>query len=45
MLHGEEPHLGGTGWNVAVDEASGAMVGAVLTRTGGFIMFGACSAE
>ncbi len=45
MLHGEEPYLGGTGWNVAVDEASGEMVGAVLTRTGGYIMFGTCSPE
>src|SRR5262245_52777854 len=44
LLHGDEIELGGTAWNVVIVEDSGAMTGAVLSRSGGFLLFGACSA-
>ena len=43
LLHGEEMGIGGVAWNVVIVEASGSMSGAVLSRGGGFLMFGACS--
>jgi hypothetical protein len=43
VLHGEEIEMGGTAWNVVIEEASGAMRGAVLTRVGGYLAFGTCS--
>ena len=45
LLHGEEAESGGNAWNVVIDETSGAMTGAVLSRVGGYLMFGACSAS
>ena len=44
LLHGEEVQMSGTAWNVVVEEASGAMTGAVLTHAGGFLLFGTCAA-
>jgi len=44
MLHGEELEMGGIAWNVVVVENSGLMTGAVLSHSGGFLLFGACSA-
>jgi hypothetical protein len=35
----------GGSWTMAVVEASGAMSSAVIARTGGFLMFGNCSAN
>jgi hypothetical protein len=43
MLHGEQMDPVGVAWNVVIVEDSGAMSGAVLSRSGGFLMFGACS--
>lgn len=42
LLHGEEVQMSGTAWNVVVEQASGALTGAVLTRAGGYLVFGAC---
>jgi len=36
--------LGG-GWTMAVKQDSGAMSSAVIVRSGGFLMFGACSSN
>lgn len=44
MLHGQELETLGNAWDVVVEEASGAMSGAVLSFGGGFLMFGACAA-
>jgi hypothetical protein len=35
VLHGEEVEMAGTAWNVVVDQKSGDLTGAVLTRVGG----------
>ncbi len=43
LLHGEE--MSGTAWNVAIEETSGTMTGAVLTRVGGHLVFGTCVAR
>ena len=43
ILHGEDVVLSGTAWNAVIDQASGAMTGAALTLSGGFILFGKCS--
>jgi hypothetical protein len=43
LLHGEEIEMGGTAWNVVIEEASGKMIGAVLSRASGFLLFGVCS--
>ncbi len=42
MLHGQEIEAG-TAWNVVIEDATGAMTGGVLTRTGGYLVFGTCS--
>ncbi len=42
VLHGQELQAG-TAWNVVIEEATGAMVGGVLTREGGYLVFGTCS--
>lgn len=42
MLRGQESGALGVVWDVVVAEASGEMVGAVLSQ-GGFLMFGTCS--
>ena len=44
MLHGQEVETLGNAWDVVVEQASGAMTGAVLSHGGGFLMFGACTA-
>jgi len=43
ILHGEEVVMSGTAWNVVIDETSGAMTGASLTQSGGFLVFGKCA--
>ncbi len=43
LLHGEEALMAGTAWNVVVDETSGAMTGAVLSRVDGYLVFGTCA--
>ena len=43
VLHGDETQLSGTAWNVVIDEKTGAMTGAVLTYTGGYLVFGSCA--
>ena len=43
VLHGEEVELSGTAWNVVIDEKSGALTGAVLTYSGGYLVFGSCA--
>jgi len=43
LLHGEEVEMLGTAWNVAIEEASGAMTGAVLSHSGGYLVFGTCA--
>jgi hypothetical protein len=43
MLRGQESEALGVVWDVVVAEASGDMVGAVLSH-GGFLIFGTCSA-
>jgi hypothetical protein len=42
VLHGDEVEMSGTAWNVVIDENTGAMTGAVLTYSGGFLAFGTC---
>jgi hypothetical protein len=42
LLHGDEAEMSGTAWNIVVEQASGAMTGAVLTRAGGYLVFGTC---
>ncbi len=44
LLHGEEVGIGGIAWNVVIVEATGTMSGSVLSRGGGFLMFGTCKA-
>lgn len=44
MLHGQEVETLGNAWDIVVEEASGAMTGAVLSHGGGFLLFGACAA-
>ena len=43
LLHGEEGEMSGTGWNVVVDQKSGGFRGAVLTYSGGYLVFGSCA--
>jgi hypothetical protein len=43
VLHGEEVEMAGTAWNVVVDQKSGDLTGAVLTRVGGYLVFGSCA--
>jgi hypothetical protein len=43
VLHGEEIEMAGTAWNVVVDQKSGDLTGAVLTRVGGYLVFGSCA--
>jgi len=45
VLHGEEAEMSGTGWNVVVDEKSGNLRGAVLTYSGGYLVFGSCAQQ
>ncbi len=42
LLHGEDLEMA-TAWNVVIDETSGVMTGAVLTRVGGHLVFGTCA--
>jgi len=42
MLRGLDVQALGIAWDIVVDEASGAMVGAVLSQ-GGYLVFGRCS--
>lgn len=44
LIHGEEVQTLGKAWGLNVAEATGAMSGAVLSPTGGFLMFGTCAA-
>jgi hypothetical protein len=44
VLHGEEIEMSGTAWNVIVEEKAGGLRGAVLTHTGGYLVFGSCAA-
>jgi hypothetical protein len=43
VLHGEEVEMAGTAWNVVVEQKSGDLTGAVLTRVGGYLVFGSCA--
>jgi hypothetical protein len=43
MLRGLDVQTLGIAWDLVVDEASGAMAGAVLSQ-GGYLVFGRCSA-
>ena len=43
VLHGEEVEMAGTAWNVVVDQKSGDLAAAVLTRVGGYLAFGSCA--
>jgi hypothetical protein len=45
LLRGEEVQLAGTAWNIVVEAAAGGMTGAVLSRSGGYLVFGACGAR
>jgi hypothetical protein len=36
VLHGEEIEMAGTAWNVVVDQKSGELTGAVVSRVGGY---------
>jgi hypothetical protein len=44
MLRGLDVHTRGTAWDLVVDETSGDMSGAVLSR-GGYLVFGSCAAR
>jgi len=44
MLRGLEVHALGTAWDLVVDENSGTMAGAVVSR-GGYLVFGTCAAR
>jgi hypothetical protein len=43
VLHGEEIEMAGTAWNVVVDQKSGELTGAVVSRVGGYLVFGVCA--
>jgi hypothetical protein len=43
VLHGEEIEMAGTAWNVVVDQKSGELTGAVVSRVGGYLVFGSCA--
>lgn len=43
VIHGEEVEMSGTAWNVAIDQKSGALTGAVLPHVGGYLVFGSCA--
>jgi hypothetical protein len=44
IIRGVEVQTRGIAWDLVVDEASGAMTGAVLSQ-GGYLVFGRCSAS
>jgi hypothetical protein len=43
VLHGEEIDMAGTAWNAVVDQKSGELIGAVVSRVGGYLLFGSCA--
>jgi len=45
LLHSEEVAQLGNAWNILIEEEAGAMTGTVVTRGGGFLMFGVCGSH
>ena len=44
MIYGQDVETLGKAWGLTVTEQTGAMWGAVLSRVGGILIFGACAA-